>query len=115
MDFKLKPAPKRKQLPREISLMMYGFGDVRNPAPDTVGVMEDILVDYLTEMCFQTARGAQRPNKVTVQDFKFALRHDEKKLARVEELLKMAEVIKESRRLFSDDEEGGGGDKAPAE
>ncbi|KAJ1990674.1 hypothetical protein H4R33_001624 [Dimargaris cristalligena] len=105
MDFKLKTVPKRKLLSREISLMMFGFGDVRQPAPDSVGVMEDILIDYLTEMCFQASRWGGKRGKVTVQDFKLALRHDQKKLARVEELLKMAEVIKESRRLFSDDEE----------
>ncbi|KAJ1654715.1 hypothetical protein IWQ61_005397 [Dispira simplex] len=105
MDYKLKPMPKRRLLTREISLMMHGFGDVPQPAPDSVGVMEDILFDYITDMCFQAGRLADRRGKVTVQDFKFALRNDEKKLARVEELLNMAEVIRESRRLFSDDEE----------
>ena len=32
---------------------MYGFGDDRNPANDTVGVMEEILIEYITDVvCF---------------------------------------------------------------
>ena len=29
---------------------MYGFGDDRNPANDTVNVMEEILVEYITDI-----------------------------------------------------------------
>ena len=29
---------------------MYGFGDDRNPANDTVNVMEDILIEYITDV-----------------------------------------------------------------
>lgn len=28
---------------------MYGFGDVPNPANDAVGVLEDMLIEYLTD------------------------------------------------------------------
>lgn len=30
--------------------LMYGFGDDRNPANDTVGVMEEILIEYITDV-----------------------------------------------------------------
>lgn len=29
---------------------MYGFGDDRNPANDTVNVMEEILVEYIVDV-----------------------------------------------------------------
>lgn len=29
---------------------MYGFGDDRNPASDTVNVMEEILLEYITDV-----------------------------------------------------------------
>lgn len=29
---------------------MYGFGDDRNPATDTVNVMEEILVEFITDV-----------------------------------------------------------------
>ena len=30
--------------------LMYGFGDDRNPANDTVSVMEEILIEYITDV-----------------------------------------------------------------
>lgn len=30
--------------------IMYGFGDDRNPASDTVNVMEEILIEYITDV-----------------------------------------------------------------
>ena len=29
---------------------MYGFGDDRNPANDTVNVMEEILIEYIIDV-----------------------------------------------------------------
>jgi transcription initiation factor TFIID subunit 13 len=29
---------------------MYGFGDDRNPANDTVNVMEEILIEFITDV-----------------------------------------------------------------
>ena len=34
----------------EVRNLMYGFGDDRNPANDTVNVMEEILIEYLTDV-----------------------------------------------------------------
>lgn len=33
-----------------VAPMMYSFGDVPDPNPDTVNVMEDLLVDYITSL-----------------------------------------------------------------
>jgi transcription initiation factor TFIID subunit 13 len=43
-----------------------------------------------------------RRNKIKVDDFKFALRHDPRKLGRVEELLVMSKVIADARKQFDD-------------
>lgn len=43
--------------------------------------------------------------KVKVDDFKFALRRDGKKLGRVEELLVMQKEIAQAKKLFDDKEE----------
>ena len=32
-----------------VKQLMYGFGDVPNPANDAVGVMEDMVIEYLTD------------------------------------------------------------------
>jgi transcription initiation factor TFIID subunit 13 len=37
-------------LPFPVKSLMYGFGDDRNPATDSVNVMEEILVEYITDV-----------------------------------------------------------------
>lgn len=34
----------------QVKNLMYGFGDDRNPASDTVNVMEEILIEYITDV-----------------------------------------------------------------
>jgi len=84
---------------------MYGFGDDRNPANDTVNVMEEILIEYLIDVC-QTAR--PKGGRLTIDDLRRALSRpaDAKKLARMEELLFMQEDIKRARAQFKDDDPG---------
>lgn len=36
-----------------VKLLMYGFGDVANPAADSIAVMDDLVIDYITEMVIQ--------------------------------------------------------------
>jgi hypothetical protein len=36
--------------PWPVKSLMYGFGDDRNPATDAVNVMEEILVEYITDV-----------------------------------------------------------------
>ena len=102
--------------------LMYGFGDDRNPANDTVGVMEEILIEYITDVvCFffplsflffkalnkaqcQTAAGPSRKSRLSVDDLRRVLSRpaDAKKLARMEELLFMQEDIKWARAQFEE-------------
>ncbi|KAK4702701.1 transcription initiation factor TFIID subunit 13, partial [Phenoliferia sp. Uapishka_3] len=76
--------------------MMYGFGD-DHPAADTVHMMEELVIDHITEICSSAHLISTNRGKIKVDDFKFALRHDPKKLARVDELLFMAEDIARAR------------------
>ncbi|KAG1827250.1 transcription initiation factor IID, 18kD subunit-domain-containing protein [Suillus subaureus] len=83
--------------------LMYGFGDDRNPANDTVNVMEEILVEFIADIC-QTAGGPQRKTRLSIEDLRRALSRlaDAKKLARMEELLFMQEDIKRARAQFEE-------------
>jgi len=80
---------------------MYGFGDDRNPANDTVNVMEEILVEYIVDVC-QTSGGPSRKSRLSVEYLRRVLSRpaDAKKLARMEELLFMQEDIKRARAEF---------------
>ncbi|KAF9172540.1 hypothetical protein BGX21_005422 [Mortierella sp. AD011] len=97
-----EPRNKRKKyvFGKELKQLMYGFGDVPNPANDAVGVMEDMVIEYLTDTCMQAAAVAdKRGGKVNVEDFKFVLRNDPKKRSRVDELLYMNEDIRRAKKI----------------
>jgi len=57
---------------KELKNLMYGFGDDRNPAADTVNVMEEILVEFIVDVC-QTAGGPQRRTRLSIEDLRRAL------------------------------------------
>jgi transcription initiation factor TFIID subunit 13 len=86
---------------------MYGFGDDRNPGNDTVNVMEEILVEFITDVC-QTAVGPSKKTRLSVEDLRRALSRpaDAKKLTRMEELLFMQEDIKRARAQFEETDVG---------
>ncbi|KDQ07901.1 hypothetical protein BOTBODRAFT_74581, partial [Botryobasidium botryosum FD-172 SS1] len=83
---------------KDLRSLMYGFGDDPNPSPDSVNVMEEILLEYIIDLS-QTALRPTRKNRLTLEDIRRALSHpaDAKKLARMEELLFMQEDIKRAR------------------
>lgn len=83
--------------------MMYAFGD-EDPTNDSVQVMEDILTDFITEFCHEAARAAGPRQKVRIDDFKFVLRHDAKKLGRIEELLSLQKEIAKAKKLFDEED-----------
>ncbi|BGP55587.1 hypothetical protein JCM8202v2_003192 [Rhodotorula sphaerocarpa] len=93
-----KPPPQRK-ITRKVAPMMYGFGD-ETPAPDSIALMEELLVDHITDICLQANRVSTNRGKIKVDDFRFALRNDPKKLSRLDELLFMQEEIARARRGF---------------
>ncbi|KAJ6502511.1 transcription initiation factor IID, 18kD subunit-domain-containing protein [Mycena sanguinolenta] len=89
---------------KELKTLMYGFGDDRNPATDTVNVMEEILIEYITDVC-QTAGTQSKRVRLSIEELRRVLSRppDAKKLARMEELLFMQEDIKRARAQFSED------------
>ncbi|KAK9468188.1 transcription initiation factor IID, 18kD subunit-domain-containing protein [Lipomyces arxii] len=113
---------KRRKLPKlfsaNVRALMYAYGDVPNPTVESVNVLEDILTDYIVDMCHEASRLARTTNrnKVRIDDFKFALRKDYVKLGRVDELQRMSKEIREARKTFDDSEgksfkTGGGAEK----
>uniref|UniRef100_A0A6N2M9U8 Transcription initiation factor TFIID subunit 13 n=1 Tax=Salix viminalis TaxID=40686 RepID=A0A6N2M9U8_SALVM len=41
---------KRGVFQKDLQHMMYGFGDDANPLPETVALVEDIVVEYVTDL-----------------------------------------------------------------
>ncbi|GJN90799.1 hypothetical protein Rhopal_003813-T1 [Rhodotorula paludigena] len=92
---------KKGLFAKDLAPMMYGFGD-DNPAPDSIAVMEELVIEHITDICTQAHRISTTRGKIKVDDFRFALRRDPKKLARLDELLFMQEEIARARRGFED-------------
>ena len=84
---------------------MHGFGDDPNPYTETVDLVEDLVIEFITEMTLK-AMDVGKSGKVHVNDIVFLIRKDPKKYARVKDLLMMNEELKRARKAF---------DEAPAD
>jgi len=78
---------------------MYGFGDEQVPFTESVDLLEDLVVEYITEMTLK-AMEVGKKGKVHVEDIVFLIRKDPKKYARVKDLLTMNEELKKARKAF---------------
>ncbi|KAJ5901308.1 Transcription initiation factor TFIID subunit 13 [Penicillium tannophilum] len=77
------------------------------PLPETVRVLDEIVTDFILELCHGAAQVAHhaRRQKIKVDDFRFALRRDPNKLGRVQELLRMERELKEARKAFDQNDD----------
>eukprot|EP01088_Endostelium_zonatum_P017021 TRINITY_DN483_c0_g1_i1.p2 TRINITY_DN483_c0_g1~~TRINITY_DN483_c0_g1_i1.p2 ORF type:complete len:256 (-),score=111.92 TRINITY_DN483_c0_g1_i1:131-898(-) len=82
-----------------LKAMMYGFGDVEDPLPETIDMMETMVLEYVTEM---TLKAKGKKSKLSEADLLFLVRKDKKKHARAVELLQMNDVIKKSKKVFDE-------------
>lgn len=98
---------------RDLEAYLIAFGDDRNPLPETVRVLDEIITDFIIETCHEAALCASysRRAKIKVDDFKFILRKDPVKLGRVTELLNKEKEIKSQRKVFAVDDEQIGKDE----
>ncbi|VAH02788.1 unnamed protein product [Triticum turgidum subsp. durum] len=113
---------KRGVFQKDLQHMMYGFGDDPNPLPETVALVEDIVVEYVTDLsslwfhsrvnpwcAFSQVHKAQnvasKRGKLLTEDFLYLIRKDMRKLHRATELLSMNEELKQARRAFDVNEE----------
>jgi transcription initiation factor TFIID subunit 13 len=93
---------KRKRLfSKELRCMMFGFGDDQNPYTESVDMLEDLVIHYITETICK-AMEIGRAGRVSIEDIVFIIRRDSKKYARVRELLQMNEELKKARKAFDE-------------
>ncbi|KAE8707633.1 Transcription initiation factor TFIID subunit 13 [Hibiscus syriacus] len=96
---------KRGVFQKDLQHMMYGFGDDANPFPETVTLVEDIVVEYVTDLAHKAQDIGSKRGKLSVEDFLYLIRKDTPKLNRCTELLSMQEELKQARKAFEVDEE----------
>ncbi|KAK9460369.1 transcription initiation factor IID, 18kD subunit-domain-containing protein [Lipomyces oligophaga] len=90
----------------DIRALMFAYGGAQDTDPESVSILEDILEEYIIDLCHEAARMARSSNrnKVKVEDFKFALRNDYRKLGRIDELHRLSKLIRDARKTFDDSE-----------
>ncbi|KAH0288958.1 hypothetical protein KCU71_g15608, partial [Aureobasidium melanogenum] len=68
----------------ELAGLLEAFGDTQ-PLPATLTTLDEIITDFIIETCHSAAICASysRRQKIKVDDFKWVLRRDAKKLGRV--------------------------------
>ncbi|SGY21689.1 BQ5605_C016g08264 [Microbotryum silenes-dioicae] len=144
---KYRPFRARGLFVKDLGPMLFGFGDQAPCLPETALLMEELLINHITSIasrncitrgrplhssisrltdrppfpsqCQSAQRSALDRDRLKLDDVKFSLRHDPKKLARVEELLFMTEVIARARgrddlEQYADEPIGGTKGKAAA-
>lgn len=102
----------RRTLPRifknELRAMMYGFGDVVNPRPDSVALMEELVLEYFATLVKKSTEvaHAQRRERPDVTDIKVVVRKDRRKINRVRYLLEMKTQIQQVTQFNVDEHAG---------
>ncbi|CAL8085577.1 unnamed protein product [Calicophoron daubneyi] len=96
---------RKRMFTKEIRSMLYAFGDVESPLPETVAALEEIAVKHIV-MVTRKALAIGRPGKISVEDVTYLVRRDPKKFSRVKELLLLSEELRRARKAFEEDEFG---------
>ncbi|KAG0453901.1 hypothetical protein HPP92_025205 [Vanilla planifolia] len=59
---------------KDLQHMMYGFGDDPNPLPETVALVEDIVVEYIIDLAHKAQEFASKRGKLLTEDFLYLMR-----------------------------------------
>lgn len=90
-----------------VAQLLYAHGDVKNPLPETVRVLDEILTDFMQSIAFEAARAAQYSGrqKIKYEDFEFAFRKNPAFLGKVQEVFEKQKEIKKAREILRDAED----------
>ncbi|KAH8118434.1 TFIID domain-containing protein [Phellopilus nigrolimitatus] len=89
---------------QEISQMMFVFGEVQDPNPETVNLVEDIVRSQIIELVVQARALSNRRNLrlVSAEDLIFLIRHDRGKVNRLRTYLSWKDVRKHAKESNGD-------------
>ncbi|EXU98065.1 transcription initiation factor IID, 18kD subunit domain protein [Metarhizium robertsii] len=91
----------------ELAQLLYAHGDVKNPLPETVRVLDEILTDFMQSIAFEATRAAHYSGrqKIKYEDFEFAFRKNPAFLGKVQEVFEKQKEIKKAREILRDGED----------
>lgn len=90
-----------------VAALMYAYGDVINPLPETVRVMDEILTEFLEGICFEASRHATVAGrqKLKFDDFEFSLRRQPEYLGKIRSMFEKRKEITKMRKTFGGDDD----------
>jgi transcription initiation factor TFIID subunit 13 len=85
-----------------VAQMLYAHGDVKNPLPETVRVLDEMVTDFIQGLSFEAVRAAQYAGrqKVKFEDFEFAMRKNPSFLGKVQETFQRKAEIDAARKTI---------------
>jgi len=85
-----------------VQRLLFANGDVRQPLPETIKVVDEILTDFIQGVAFEAARAAQHSGrqKIKMDDFEFTFRKNEIFLGKLQETFEKKRAIDKARELF---------------
>ncbi|PNP37865.1 transcription initiation factor TFIID subunit 13 [Trichoderma gamsii] len=91
----------------ELAQLLYAHGDIKNPMPETVRVLDEILTDFMQSIAFEANRAANYSGrqKIKYEDFEFAFRKNPLFLGKVQEVFEKQKEIKKAREILRDGED----------
>lgn len=90
-----------------MSVLLYGHGDVGQPLPETIRVLDEVLSDFVQGVAFEANRAAHHAGrqKIKAEDFQFAFRKNPAFLGKIQEVLEKKADIDSARKIFKDTEQ----------
>ncbi len=84
----------------ELKTLMYGFGDVENPDPESIDLIEQYVIEYIQNVSLLAYKKSKRRgfNEIKLKDLLYIIKDDKKKFYRVPSLLSFMEILKGAKR-----------------
>ena len=99
----LYPRPCLPQLTSlTVQHFLYSYGDVRDSLDTTRRVLDELVTDFVTEICFEASRSAQLAGrqKIKIDDIRFACRKSPMYLGKIQDIQEKKEVIDSARKAL---------------
>ena len=84
----------------ELKGLMYGFGDVENPDPESIELLQDYVIEYIQNIAYAAYRRNKRKgsNEISLRDLLYVLRKDKKRYYRIPSLISFYEIAKKTKK-----------------
>ena len=84
----------------ELKGIMYGFGDVENPDPESVELLQEYVIEYIQNIAYAAYRRNKRKgsNELSLRDLLYVLKKDKKRYYRIKDLIRFYDNAKSIKK-----------------